>query len=49
VSNPPIFCFFYILNIMDAAGNVEVDIEAYPTAKKLVATCQKFFGEVGNL
>lgn len=27
----------------------DVDLEAYPTAKKLVETCVEFFDEVQNL
>ncbi|KAH7317718.1 p-hydroxylaminobenzoate lyase [Rhexocercosporidium sp. MPI-PUGE-AT-0058] len=34
---------------MEASGNVEVDIEAHPTAKKLVDRCKDFFAEVDNL
>ncbi|KAH6716012.1 p-hydroxylaminobenzoate lyase [Leptodontidium sp. MPI-SDFR-AT-0119] len=34
---------------MEASGNVEVDIEAHPTAKKLVNRCREFFAEVDNL
>jgi hypothetical protein len=37
---------------MDASGgtqDTEVDIVAHPTAKKLLTTCRRFFGEVENL
>jgi len=34
---------------MEASGAVEVDIEAIPTAKKLVSRCRQFFAEVDNL
>jgi hypothetical protein len=45
--------FWLVQNIaMDASGgtqDTEVDIVAYPTAKKLLTTCRKFFGEIENL
>jgi hypothetical protein len=34
---------------MDYTGNIEVDIEAHPTAKKLVTRCRDFFSEIDNL
>ena len=37
---------------MDAYSGTQdasVDIEAHPTAKKLLETCQKFFSEIDNL
>jgi hypothetical protein len=34
---------------MDPTGNTEVDIEAYPTAQKLVTRCREFFSEIDNL
>jgi hypothetical protein len=34
---------------MNPASNNEVDIEAHPTAKRLVTTCEKFFSEIDNL
>jgi hypothetical protein len=34
---------------MDYTGNTEVDIEAHPTAKKLVSRSRDFIGEIDNL
>jgi hypothetical protein len=37
---------------MDASTSTpdtEVDIEAHSTAKQLLTTCRKFFGEINNL
>jgi len=33
----------------DPAGDKEVDVQAYPTAKRLVAACEKFFSEIDSL
>ena len=50
------FKVLFIVVIMEAYAdpngstpNTEVDIEKYPTAKRLVNTCRAFFSEIDNL
>jgi hypothetical protein len=37
------------MEVFGSTPNTEVDVEAHPTAKKLLTTCQKFFSEIDNL